>query len=43
VTPARRLGSRAAARALVPSFGRLLAMIARTPLRCILPSTSAIG
>jgi hypothetical protein len=38
-----RVGSRAAASAFVPSFGRLLATIARTPLRCIRPSTSAIG
>jgi hypothetical protein len=42
VTPAATACG-AAARAIVPSFGRLFATIARTPLRCMRASTSAIG
>jgi hypothetical protein len=42
VTPAARVWGEAAS-ALVPSLGRLLAMMARTPLRCMRASTSASG
>jgi hypothetical protein len=42
-TSARRVASRAAASARVPSFGRLLATTARTPLFCMRPNTSSIG
>ena len=37
------MASRAAANVSVPSLGRLLATMARTPLRCMRPSTSGSG
>jgi hypothetical protein len=42
VTPAA-VSVRAAASDLVPSLGRLLATMARTPLRCMRASASASG